>query len=421
MRPPQGGSNTMKRNRRGLKKNGKNKFHVLGNSVNIIGINAAGITSKMESFNKVLFDVHPSVFMLQETKRKINAPKMNATNLENYQVFELRREKSKEEGGKGLSGGGLAIGALQDLKPVLVRQGDDDTECLTIEICAGSTKIRCVNGYGPQLGDTRERKDKFWSYLEREVIEAEANNTGLVIEIDSNSWAGSSVIPNDPNIQNSNGKLLELFLKRNKGINLVNSLPVCEGLITRKRLTENRNEQSVIDLFLVCNLVVPFVVKMHVDEQGEHQLSNFNGIKHNQKVTESDHAKVELILNIQFPQARPTRNEAYNYKSEECQKYFYNLTTNTRKLSMCFKNTQTFSDQVKEWERNLKSCIIQSFKKIRSRKRKFCETEVGKLLEDRKRIKLELKTDPTDHNETKKKEIERKISEVTEVEYMRKI
>ena len=135
----------------------------------------------------------------------------------------------------------------------------------------------------------------------------------MIIEIDSNSWAGSSIIPNDPYIQYSNGKLLELFLKRNKGMCLVNSLPLCKGLITRKRHTENTHENSIIDLFLVCNIIMPFVVKMLVDEDGEHQLLNFNGIKHDQKVTESDHSKVELILNIQFQQAKPTRNEEYNY------------------------------------------------------------------------------------------------------------
>ena len=105
-----------------------------------------------------------------------------------------------------------------------------------------------------------------------------------------------------------------MFLRRNKGIHLINSLPVCEGLITRKRKLTNRNEESVLDLFLVCSLVMPYVVKMNVDEQGEHQLSNFNGIKHKKKVTESDHAKVELLLNIQFPQAKPLRKESYNLK-----------------------------------------------------------------------------------------------------------
>ena len=112
-----------------------------------MGINAAGLTSKLETFDKLLYDIKPSIFILQETKRRIGAPKIKAKNIDNYQVFELRRETAREEGGKGLGGGGLAVGALHDLQPVLVRQGDDNVECLTIEVTAGPTKIRCVNGY----------------------------------------------------------------------------------------------------------------------------------------------------------------------------------------------------------------------------------------------------------------------------------
>ena len=64
----------------------------------------------MESFNKVLIDLAPSVFALKETKRKILDPSIKSSNLIKYQVFELKREKEKNEGGKGLAGGGLMIG-----------------------------------------------------------------------------------------------------------------------------------------------------------------------------------------------------------------------------------------------------------------------------------------------------------------------
>ena len=58
-----------------------------GKSIIIVGINAAGITSKMESFDKLLFNIQPSIWMLQETKRKLGDPKTKAINLINYQVF----------------------------------------------------------------------------------------------------------------------------------------------------------------------------------------------------------------------------------------------------------------------------------------------------------------------------------------------
>ena len=105
---------------------------MLGQEIFIICINAAGITSKIDSFDMVQYYIQPSIFMLQETKQKSSCAKMKAKNLDNFQVFELRREKSKKEGGKGLSGGGLAVGALHDLKPVFIRQGNNDMECITI-------------------------------------------------------------------------------------------------------------------------------------------------------------------------------------------------------------------------------------------------------------------------------------------------
>ena len=163
---------------------------MVGKSITIIGINAAGIASKIESFDKMLFDRKPSIWMMQETKRKQMDPRLRANNLINYQVFEMRREKTKDEGGKGLHGGGLAVGALHDLLPVLIRQGDDDTECMTIQVSVGHLNMHCVVGYGPQLTDSSDRKNKFWNYLDQSVEAAKAQNAGLVIEVDSNAWAG---------------------------------------------------------------------------------------------------------------------------------------------------------------------------------------------------------------------------------------
>ena len=105
-------------------------MNMVGKSICVIGINAAGITSKIDSFDKMLFDRNPSIWMMQETKRRSTDAKIKSNNLVNYQVYELKRKKKKEEGGKGARGGGIAVGALHNLKPVLIRQGDDEVECM---------------------------------------------------------------------------------------------------------------------------------------------------------------------------------------------------------------------------------------------------------------------------------------------------
>ena len=356
-----------------------------GKSVTMIGINSAGITSKLESFNKLLCDVKPTIWFMQETKRNINQSDLKSNNLQNYHIFELKRQKTKEEGGKGWRGGGIAIGALPDVKPVLTRQGDDNCECLSVQIQTGPLSILCVVGYGPQSCDPLDRKQKFWNYLDQEVQYATENSIGIVIQIDSNAWAGDKIIPKDPNKQNFNGKLLEFFLERNSNIKVVNSLPLCSGLITRKRVTTHTNEKSVLDLFLVCERVLPYVTSMHVDEQGYHQLTNFYGISHNAKATESDHAMVELHMNIEHSIIKPVRNEFYNFNSPEGKLKFINLTNHTNKLSACFLNGSSYNIQFKKWQHTLRSLIIQSFPKIRTRKRKFTDTECGKLFEIRKK------------------------------------
>ena len=343
-----------------------NKFDVKGKSIRVVGVNAAGITSKLDSFDKLLFDRKPSIWMMQETKRKITDKQIQTKNLVNYQVFEMKREKTKVEGGKGSSGGGLAIGALHDINPVLVRQGCDEIECMTIEVTTGITRVRCVTGYGPQESDCASRKEKFWNYLETEVHSAQEEEVGLIIEIDSNAWAGRSVIPGDTNKQNNNGKLLLNFLERNKNITLVNALPICQGVITRKRKTHCLDEKSILDLFIVCNRILPFVTRMHVDVQGENQLTNFSGISNKGKVTESDHSKIELDINLKYEVKKPQRIETYNFKNSDCQKIFKEITTDTNIFSTCFKSDEAFQNQIKNWEHVLKSHIVSVFPKIRS-------------------------------------------------------
>ena len=55
-----------KRNRRKERK--KNKVNQ--RSLKVIGVNAAGLMRKLESFEKLLEDENPSVFCIQETKLK---------------------------------------------------------------------------------------------------------------------------------------------------------------------------------------------------------------------------------------------------------------------------------------------------------------------------------------------------------------
>ena len=68
----------MKRNRR---KERKNK------DLKVIGINCAGLLSKLRSFEKLLEDENPTVFCLQETK--IRKPNQITQSCKNFTLYEF--------------------------------------------------------------------------------------------------------------------------------------------------------------------------------------------------------------------------------------------------------------------------------------------------------------------------------------------
>ena len=90
----------------------------------MIGINSNGLLSKLLSFDNVLHELSPSIFFVQETKTK-NYGQIKSANCVNV-IYELIRSER--------GGGGIAIGCKKDLHPVLLREGNDEVECLTVRL-----------------------------------------------------------------------------------------------------------------------------------------------------------------------------------------------------------------------------------------------------------------------------------------------
>ena len=111
----------MKKNkaRRGKRRSAKS----VCKSLRLLGVNSAGLKSKLTTFKKVLLELKPSVFFIEESKYK----DIGKLKFENFIVFELVR--------KNREGGGLALGCAKELHPVFIKEGDDDVEALSVEIC----------------------------------------------------------------------------------------------------------------------------------------------------------------------------------------------------------------------------------------------------------------------------------------------
>ena len=84
----------LKKSNRRSKKRFRNKVNQ--NKVTIMGVNAAGISSKMKSFKNVVRQLCPSIFFIQESKLK-RPGKLKLENPANYVVYEITRKQRMEE------------------------------------------------------------------------------------------------------------------------------------------------------------------------------------------------------------------------------------------------------------------------------------------------------------------------------------
>ena len=348
--------------------------------------------NKIHSFENVLKVKMPSVFCLQETKLKTpNQIKTEST--KNFTIYELNRKLK--------NGGGLCIGVHKDLQPVWVAQGDDEVECLVVEAWVDDFPIRILNAYGPQLNDEIERKQKFWDFIERETKNAVEAGAGLIIQMDSNSHLGKNVIKDDTNDRNANGKLFCEFMERNPHLTIINSLQLCEGTITRMRKTSRGTEESVLDVFVTCDRILPFITRMVVDERRENVLTNYHALKDAGRVIESDHNGVELDINLKFSKVKSERIEFFQFKNLNSQLEFKKLTSTTTDFSTCFQNNLNFETQCSNWRTVLDNYFYKSFKKIRiSNKPSKKRCEISELMDKRKEIMQK-----TDMNEKDDEEI----------------
>ena len=181
------------------------------------------------------------------------------------------------------------------------------------------------------------------------------------------------------------------FLQRHPQLKVVNSLDICQGLITRKRNTAQKNERAVLDFFIVCHRVLSYVENLLIDEDGKYELTNYSSKKTTGVVKPSDHVTMIMDLKLFYSEPVQSRVEMYNLKNDEGQAQFHELTSYGDSLSKCFENNLPLKSQVTRWEKKFKSCIAQAFSKIRITNKKK-ETESQKLIKERNTLRNKLKT-----------------------------
>ena len=83
--------------------------------------------------------------------------------------------------------------------------------------------------------------------------------------MDANSKLGPEIVKGDPHLQSQNGKILANIISRHALVVLNGADDKCDGIITRRRVTKDTVEESVIDFVLISNDLLHECESLHIE------------------------------------------------------------------------------------------------------------------------------------------------------------
>ena len=183
--------------------------------------------------------------------------------------------------------------------------------------------------------------------------------------MDANAKLGPEIIRSDPHPRSANGDLLIAMCERNNLI-ICNAADLCQGVITRQRITVSGTERSVLDYFILCQEMFSFLSSMKIDEARAYVLTKYKKVKSKTVVTESDHNPIICQFNHLWSdrlEQEKQRYEIFQFNDPEGIAKFYELTS-SNVLSNCIKDNNV-KQSSKKWLKAFNNILHRSFKKIR--------------------------------------------------------
>jgi hypothetical protein len=145
------------------------------------------------------------------------------------------------------------------------------------------------------------------------------------------------------NVRSNNGGLL-LGQIQVLYLSILNTSDLCDGIITRHRKTITSEENSVIVYIIVCDFLLNYLEQMLIDEPRTHVLTKYGKTRK----TEIDHNISYAKFAISYSsRVAKTKREIFNFRNEECQKKFFEVTDNN---SSATKNAKTLNDHLTQFK-----------------------------------------------------------------------
>ena len=138
----------------------------------------------------------------------------------------------------------------------------------------------------------------------------------------------------------------------------------CKGVITRKRSTVVRTEESVIDFVCISSDMHKSLVSIQIYEDRNHVLTSFTKTKNGPKRQEIDHNSLITKFNLKWKDmVKHGKTEVFNFNDKDGQKRFNEMTSNNTKLSDIFDSNEDIDKKTKKFIKKLDGILHQCFKK----------------------------------------------------------
>jgi hypothetical protein len=108
---------------------------------------------------------------------------------------------------------------------------------------------------------------------------------------------------------------------------------------------------------------------MVIDCEKKFILTNYRKVGKTGKAIDSDRFTEFMDLDIEVEAERSERLDIFNFKEEEAQAKFKNLTSDTKYFTNCFDDDAPLLKQISKWRQVLKTYCSEAYKKIRIRKK----------------------------------------------------
>ena len=140
----------------------------------------------------------------------------------------------------------------------------------------------------------------------------------------------------------------------------------CTGNITRRRVTNDTTEESIIDFVISNENLENKIESLLIDENKDHALIKITKTRDGIKKTESDHNSMITKLKFNWSrQQKKDRVEIYNLKNKDCQAKFKSKTSTTSELSSIFLQDKDLNSCTKKFIKRLNGVISKCFRKCR--------------------------------------------------------